>query len=111
MVFIPQAQPHAQSLFLFPIVFGINFIKGASLEPRPSSAPDLRPLRRGEGRADRSDKGLGSRLQRGRPQGFGSYGCEGSCLSGDGLPFAMTTSADHLRRHVFPANSLPFQSI
>ena len=24
MVFIPQAQPHAQSLFLFPIVFGIN---------------------------------------------------------------------------------------
>ena len=25
MVFIPQAQPHAQSLFLFPIVFGINF--------------------------------------------------------------------------------------
>ena len=25
-VFIPQAQPHAQSLFLFPIVFGINFI-------------------------------------------------------------------------------------
>ena len=26
MVFIPQAQPHAQSLFLFPIVFGINLI-------------------------------------------------------------------------------------
>ena len=25
-VFIPQAQPHAQSLFLFPIVFGINLI-------------------------------------------------------------------------------------
>ena len=25
MVFIPQAQPHAQSLFLFPIVFGINY--------------------------------------------------------------------------------------
>ena len=25
VVFIPQAQPHAQSLFLFPIVFGINF--------------------------------------------------------------------------------------
>ena len=24
--FIPQAQPHAQSLFLFPIVFGINLI-------------------------------------------------------------------------------------
>ena len=24
MVFIPRAQPHAQSLFLFPIVFGIN---------------------------------------------------------------------------------------
>ena len=24
VVFIPQAQPHAQSLFLFPIVFGIN---------------------------------------------------------------------------------------
>ena len=24
MVFIPQAQPHAQSLFLFPLVFGIN---------------------------------------------------------------------------------------
>ena len=26
MVFIPQAQPHAQSLFLFPIVFGINLV-------------------------------------------------------------------------------------
>ena len=26
MVFIPQAQPHAPSLFLFPIFFGINFI-------------------------------------------------------------------------------------
>ena len=25
MVFIPQAQPHAQSLFLFSIVFGINY--------------------------------------------------------------------------------------
>ena len=26
MVFFPQAQPHAQSLFLFPIAFGINLI-------------------------------------------------------------------------------------
>ena len=26
VVFIPRAQPHAQSLFLFPIVFGINLI-------------------------------------------------------------------------------------
>ena len=26
VVFIPQAQPHAQSLFLFPIVFGINLV-------------------------------------------------------------------------------------
>ena len=26
MVFIPRAQPHVQSLFLFPIVFGINLI-------------------------------------------------------------------------------------
>ena len=26
MVFIPRAQPHAQSLFLFPIVFGITLI-------------------------------------------------------------------------------------
>ena len=26
VVFIPQVQPHAQSPFLFPIVFGINFI-------------------------------------------------------------------------------------
>ena len=26
VVFIPQAQPHAQSLFLFPIVFGIKLI-------------------------------------------------------------------------------------
>ena len=26
VVFIPQAQPHAQSLFLFPIVFGINLM-------------------------------------------------------------------------------------
>ena len=30
MVFIPQAQPHAQSLFLFPIVFGINNIMDVS---------------------------------------------------------------------------------
>ena len=28
VVFIPQAQPRAQSLFLFPIVFGINFLTG-----------------------------------------------------------------------------------
>ena len=27
VVFIPRAQPHAQSLFLFPIVFGINIYK------------------------------------------------------------------------------------
>ena len=27
VVFIPRAQPHAQSLFLFPIVFGINLIQ------------------------------------------------------------------------------------
>ena len=26
VVFIPRVQPHAQSLFLFPIVFGINLI-------------------------------------------------------------------------------------
>ena len=26
VMFIPRAQPHAQSLFLFPIVFGINLI-------------------------------------------------------------------------------------
>ena len=26
MVFITRAQPHAQSLFLFPIVFGINLV-------------------------------------------------------------------------------------
>ena len=26
VVFIPRAQPHAQSFFLFPIVFGINLI-------------------------------------------------------------------------------------
>ena len=26
VVFIPRAQPHTQSLFLFPIVFGINLI-------------------------------------------------------------------------------------
>ena len=26
VVFIPRAQPHAQSLFVFPIVFGINLI-------------------------------------------------------------------------------------
>ena len=28
MVFIPQAQPHAKSLFLFPIVFGIILVDG-----------------------------------------------------------------------------------
>ena len=33
MVFIPQAQPHAQSLFLFPIVFGINIIGSAEALP------------------------------------------------------------------------------
>ena len=27
VVFIPRAQPHAQSLFLFPIVFGMNLIR------------------------------------------------------------------------------------
>ena len=38
VVFIPRAQPHAQSLFLFPIVYGINLIhffdeeKGGSAE-------------------------------------------------------------------------------
>ena len=26
VVFIPRAQPHARSLFLFPIVFGVNLI-------------------------------------------------------------------------------------
>ena len=31
MVFIPRAQPHAQSLFLFPIVFGINLSLSLSL--------------------------------------------------------------------------------
>ena len=30
VVFIPQAQPHAQSLFLFPIVFGINHTSACS---------------------------------------------------------------------------------
>ena len=30
MVFIPQAQPHAQSLFLFPIGFGINVFAHAA---------------------------------------------------------------------------------
>ena len=33
MVFIPRAQPHAQSLFLFPIVFGINLIHNQSTSP------------------------------------------------------------------------------
>ena len=32
MVFIPQAQPHAQSLFLFPIVFGINLIHFSTIK-------------------------------------------------------------------------------
>ena len=41
MVFIPQAQPHAQSLFLFPIVFGINNIKAISLLER-FSKPNIR---------------------------------------------------------------------
>ena len=33
VVFIPQAQPHAQSLFLFPIVFGINVSFVSNHEP------------------------------------------------------------------------------
>ena len=44
MVFIPQAQPHAQSLFLFPIVFGINAI-------RFGSGPDRLKLSDGRGSA------------------------------------------------------------
>ena len=31
VVFIPQAQPHAQSLFLFPIAFGINYVYNANV--------------------------------------------------------------------------------
>ena len=34
VVFIPQAQPHAQSLFLFPIVFGNNLIHFFDFFPR-----------------------------------------------------------------------------
>ena len=33
MVFIPRAQPHAQSLFLFPIVFGIILFRVLSHSP------------------------------------------------------------------------------
>ena len=38
MVFIPQAQPHAQSLFLFPIVFGINLIHFFDISTRKNGA-------------------------------------------------------------------------
>ena len=38
MVFIPQAQPHAQSLFLFPIVFSINLIHFFDISTRKNGA-------------------------------------------------------------------------
>ena len=38
MVFIPQAQPHAQSLFLFPIVFGINLIHFFDISTRKNGS-------------------------------------------------------------------------
>ena len=38
VVFIPQAQPHAQSLFLFPIVFGINLIHFFDILTRKNGA-------------------------------------------------------------------------
>ena len=37
-MFIPQAQPHAQSLFLFPIVFGINLIHFFDISTRKNGA-------------------------------------------------------------------------
>ena len=37
-MFIPQAQPHAQSLFLFPIVFGINSIHFFDISTRKNGA-------------------------------------------------------------------------
>ena len=37
-MFIPQAQPHAQSLFLFPIVFGINLIHFFEISTRKNGA-------------------------------------------------------------------------
>ena len=45
MVFIPQAQPHAQSLFLFPIVFGIN-LYGVSLVFACVEIEGIRELKR-----------------------------------------------------------------
>ena len=38
VVFIPQAQPHAQSLFLFPIVFGVNLIHFFDISTRKNGA-------------------------------------------------------------------------
>ena len=38
VVFIPQAQPHSQSLFLFPIVFGINLIHFFDISTRKNGA-------------------------------------------------------------------------
>ena len=43
MVFILRAQPHAQSLFLFPIVFGINLIHFFD-EKKVGAAPEIRSL-------------------------------------------------------------------
>ena len=37
-MFIPQAQPHAQSLFLFPIVFGINLIHFFDISTKKNGA-------------------------------------------------------------------------
>ena len=37
-LFIPRAQPHAQSLFLFPIVFGINLIHFFDISTRKNGA-------------------------------------------------------------------------
>ena len=38
VVFIPQSQPHAQSLFLIPIVFGINLIHFFDISTRKNGA-------------------------------------------------------------------------
>ena len=41
VVFFPRAQPHTQSLFLFPIIFGINLIHFFSMKRR-TVQPEIR---------------------------------------------------------------------
>ena len=85
-MFIPQAQPHAQSLFLFPIVFGINLFFFVENHHRPlwltHSAQDIngvwneREKERYQGGFCKPNTVVGIRFdfRKGLRQGFGRGG-------------------------------------